>query len=189
MEGKSQERKKERNQFQWKLTVLFLLLLFWSFPKYQYINKHEKQLVIHKAFGNSVVIKANWSGSTNAGDGNKFSGLDRFEWLEIAEVPEAAASRAVQLAAALSSACRKRQEYYKFPAQSELFQSPVTTSLVKWNTCRKPLTTRRFFPVPSLLLFSNKTHLPRIKILISNNHSAVILEQKFHKSKGNAMEQ
>lgn len=83
-----------------EMNCTFLLLLFWSFPKYQSINKHEKQLVIHKAFGNSVVIKANWSGSTNAGDGNKFSGLDQFEWMEIAEVPEAAASRAVQLAAA-----------------------------------------------------------------------------------------
>jgi hypothetical protein len=33
-----------------------------SIPKYQSINKHEKQLVIHKASGISVVIRADWSG-------------------------------------------------------------------------------------------------------------------------------
>lgn len=92
------ERKKEINSNGNEL-YFFLLLLFWSFPKYRSINKHEKQLVIHKAFGNSVVRKANWSGSTNTGDGNKFSGLDQFEWMEITEVPEAAAGRAAQLAA------------------------------------------------------------------------------------------
>lgn len=53
-----------------EMNCTFLLLLFWSLPKYPSINKHEKQLVIHKAVGNSVVIRANWSGSTNAGDGN-----------------------------------------------------------------------------------------------------------------------
>lgn len=62
------------------------------------------------------------------------------------------------------------------------------TSLVKWNSCREPLTTRRFFPVPSLLVFSNNSHLARIKTLISKYHSAAILEQKLHKGKGNAME-
>lgn len=106
--------------------MLFSLLLFWSFPKYQSINKHEKQPVIHKAFGDSVVIEANWSGSTNAGDGNKFSALDRFEWLEITEVPAEAELYSWQQ---LPSARRERQERSRFPAHSEPSQSPGTASL------------------------------------------------------------
>lgn len=82
-----------------EMNCTFLLLLFWSFPKYQSINKHEKQLVIHKAFGNFVVIRANWSGSTNAGDGNSsvvWTNLNEWKILN----PKDEANDAVQLAAA-----------------------------------------------------------------------------------------
>lgn len=68
-EGKERERGRKRERDPCG-NELYFLLLFLSFPKYQSINKHEKQPVIHKAFGNSVVIRANWSGSTNDGDGN-----------------------------------------------------------------------------------------------------------------------
>lgn len=53
-------------EMSWTLKTFFSQ----SFPKYQSINKHEKQLIIHKASGTSVVIRAGWSGWRNAGDGN-----------------------------------------------------------------------------------------------------------------------
>lgn len=124
------KQERNKNSIPMEMNCTFLLLLFWSFPKYQYINKHEKQLVIHKAFGSSVVIRANWSGSTNAEDGNSsvvWTNLNGWKTLKLQRWSKPCSTAGSRL----SSACRKWQKYYKFPAQSELFQSPVKTSLVK----------------------------------------------------------
>jgi len=89
----------------------------------------------------------------------------------------------------LSSACRERQEYYKFPAPSELFQSPVKTSLVKQNSSRKAPTAEDFFwSLPSSSFLITAT-CPELKLRFQKRiayHSAVIVEEKFHKRNGNA---
>lgn len=151
------------------MNCTFLLLLFWSFPKYQSINKHEKQLVIHKAFGNSVVIRANWSGSMNAGDGNSsvvwtnLNGWKSLKSLKLQQTMLCSWQQPVicmqKATAILQISCTKWTASITckdFPCQIELWQKTSNYS--------------RFSSVPSLLLFSNNSHLPRIKTLISKEN-------------------
>lgn len=116
-EGRKKRRKK-------KWTVHFLSL-FWSFPKYQSINKQKKQLVIHTAFGNSVVIRV--LQMLEMGIVQCFGPI----WMDGNHSCPWSCRERCTAGSSLSSACRKQQEYYKVPAQSELFQSPVKASLVK----------------------------------------------------------
>lgn len=169
---KKERRKKEREEERERDPCgneLFFLLLFWSFPKYQSINKHEKQLVIHKAFGNSVVIRANWSGSTNDGDGNSsvvWTNLNGLKSLKSPKLQQTMLYSWQQLVICMQKAtgilqisCTKWTisiTCKDFPCQTEHWQKTSNY----W----------RFFSVSSLLLFLNTSHLPRIKTLISKEN-------------------
>lgn len=157
---------RKKNSIPMEINCTFLLLLFWSFPKYQSINKHEKQLVIHKAFSNTVVIRANWSGSTNAEDGNSsvvWTNLNGWKSLKSPKLQQMMLYSWQQLVICMQKAtgilqisCTKWTisiTCKDFPCQIE-----------QWQKTSKYW---RFSSVPSLLLFSNNSHLPRIKTLIS----------------------
>lgn len=146
-----------------------LFLKSQSFPKYQSINKHEKQLVIHKAFGNSVVIRANWSGSTNAGDGNSsvvWTNLNGWKSLKSLKLQKTMLYSWQQLVICMQKATGILQISYtkwtisftckEFPCQIEQRQKTSNN----W----------RFFFCPFPPPFSNNSHLPRIKTLISKEN-------------------
>lgn len=94
---------------------------FHSFPKYQSISKHEKQLVIHKASGTFVIYKGRLVWLKECWRWEQFTGLDQFEWMEITKVPEAGENEALKLADACHLHAESDRDVTDFPHKGNSF--------------------------------------------------------------------